>query len=178
MKRRTHAHRNPHLPMDSFQDPSAPVDALPPEVPMGQAMPGQLGQVPVLQPALQAVAPLQAMAHHTTLASGLAFTGSARIEGSVTVAGEVQGDLLLQGAADGHVTVTETGTVVGDISAPNISVLGQTVGLLDASGGRVTLHETASVSGRIRYTHLQVNGADLNAQLERVRPDAEGAGRS
>ena len=38
---------------------------------------------------------------------------------------------------------------------------------------RVSLHASASVSGRIRYTHLQVNGADLNAQLERVRPDSD-----
>jgi len=45
-----------------------------------------------------------------------------------------------------------------------------------AAGGRVSLHDTASVSGRIRYTHLQVNGADLNAQLERVRPEGD-AGR-
>jgi cytoskeletal protein CcmA (bactofilin family) len=164
MKKHRHPPRPPsRTAMDSYHnEAAAPLDEAPPppEVAMGQAMPD-----------------VDAVARHSTLASGLAFTGSARIAGSVTVAGEVQGDLLLQGTPDGHVTVTETGTVVGDITAPNISVLGQTVGVLDASGGRVTLHETASVSGRIRYTHLQVNGADLNAQLERVRPDGEGAGR-
>ena len=167
--------------MDSTYDAPPPEDGLPadpltpPEIALGQSMPAQVMQVPTLQPALQAVAPLDAVARHTTLAQGLSFTGSARISGSVTVAGEVQGNLALQGVPDGHVTVTETGTVVGDITAPNISVLGQTVGVLDASGGRVTLHESASVSGRIRYTHLQVNGADLNAQLERIRPDGEHA---
>lgn len=162
--------------MDSYSDDTpAPEDqdAPAPVVPMGQAMP-DMDRVPTLQPALQAVPQLNALARHSTLADGMAFTGSARIAGSVTVAGEVQGDLLVQGTPDGHVTVTETGTVVGDITAPNISVLGQTVGLLDASGGRVTLHESSSVSGRIRYTQLQVNGADLNAQLERVRQDDVG----
>ena len=178
-----HGRRNePHrTAMDSYPDTPTPADAAAdnapaPWVPLGQTMP-EVDRVPTLQPALQAVKNLDAVASHSTLASGLSFTGSARIIGSVTVAGEVQGDLVLQGSPDGHVTVTETGTVVGDITAPNISVLGQTEGLLDASGGRVTLHETASVSGRIRYTQLQVNGADLNAQLERVRKDGEGAGR-
>jgi len=161
--------------MDSYSDTPAPEDqdAPAPVVPMGQTMP-DVDRVPTLQPALQSVPQLDAVARHSTLAHGIAFTGSARIAGSVTVAGEVQGDLLVQGTPDGHVTVTETGTVVGDITAPNISVLGQTVGVLDASGGRVTLHESSSVSGRIRYTQLQVNGADLNAQLERVRPDDVG----
>ena len=162
--------------MDNYSyDTPAPEDqdAPAPVVPMGQAMP-DVDRVPTLQPSLQAVPQLNALARHSTLADGMAFTGSARIAGSVTVAGEVQGDLLVQGTPDGHVTVTETGTVVGDITAPNISVLGQTVGLLDASGGRVTLHESSSVSGRIRYTQLQVNGADLNAQLERVRLDDVG----
>ena len=174
------------IPMDESnayplpEDPSAPpfdggAGELPaadvPAVPLGQTMP-DVDRVPTLQPALQALAMAPGPAQHSNLAQGLSFTGSAQIVGSITVAGEVQGNLLLADRSDGHVTITETGTVVGDIAAPNISVMGQAVGLLDASGGRVTLHETASVSGRIRYTHLQVNGADLNAQLERVRADA------
>jgi cytoskeletal protein CcmA (bactofilin family) len=164
------------MAMDPLSDNPAPEldDASAPVVPMGQTMP-DVSRVPTLQPALQAVPQLDAVARHSTLAHGMAFTGSARIAGSVTVAGEVQGDLLVQGAPEGHVTITETGTVVGDITAPNISVLGQTVGVLDASGGRVTLHESSSVAGRIRYSQLQVNGADLNAQLERVRTDDAGS---
>ena len=112
----------------------------------------------------------------STLAKGLSFIGNAAVDGSLTVAGEVQGNIQVLEHSSGQVTITETGTVVGDIVARSISVLGQTVGTLDAAGGRVSLHDTASVSGRIRYTHLQVNGADLNAQLERVRPEGD-AGR-
>jgi cytoskeletal protein CcmA (bactofilin family) len=155
----------PPFPDDNGQ-PAAEV----PAIALGQTMP-DVDRVPTLQPAVQALPGVDSALRHSTLASGLSFTGTARIVGSITVAGEVQGDLRLEGSPDGHVTITETGTVVGDISAPNIAVMGQAVGLLDASGGRVTLHESASVSGRIRYTHLQVNGADLNAQLERVRTD-------
>jgi cytoskeletal protein CcmA (bactofilin family) len=139
---------------------------------MGQSMP-ELRALPTLQPMLQALPAVSGDGpRHSTLADGLSFTGSAQISGSLTVAGEVQGNVVVSAQDEGHVTITETGTVVGDITARNISVLGQTEGLLDAAGGRVSLHSTASVSGRIRYTHLQVNGADLNAQLERVRSDA------
>jgi cytoskeletal protein CcmA (bactofilin family) len=149
----------------------------PPEVPMGQAMP-QTQRLPTLLPRMQAVVSPSddtAALRVSTLGPGLSFVGNARIDGSLTVAGEVQGNIELQGSGSGHVTITESGTVVGDVRARNISVLGQTVGTLDATGGRVSLHDTASVSGRIRYTHLQVNGADLNAQLERVRPEGDGA---
>ncbi len=141
-------------------------------IPMGRAMP-DVAEVPVLNEA-PAEWPTGGPSGHSKIGEGLSFTGSARIRGAVTVAGEVQGDLIVQpDQGEGAVTITETGTVVGDIRAQNISVLGATVGTLDAGGGKVTLHETASVSGKIRYTHLQVNGADLNAQLERVRPDGQ-----
>ncbi len=158
--------------------PAAPPAASPtvpdvPQVAMGQAMP-ETRHLPTLLPTMQAIATEgRSSANVSTLGQGLSFIGSARIDGSLTVSGEVQGDIELQGSGSGHVTITQTGTVVGDIHARNISVLGQTVGTLDAAGGRVSLHDTASVSGRIRYTHLQVNGADLNAQLERVRPEGD-----
>jgi cytoskeletal protein CcmA (bactofilin family) len=164
--------------MDANDLPAAADRAEPPAapaVPLGQAMP-DVQRIPTLLPHTQAVPPVAGAAVATrlsTLGPGLSFVGQARIEGSLSVAGEVQGNIELAGG--GHLTIAQTGTVVGDVRALHISVLGQTVGTLDAAGGRVSLHDTASVSGRIRYTHLQVNGADLNAQLERVRPEGDGA---
>lgn len=160
-----------HDTTSPMQDDS---NGAPPSVAMGQTMP-DLDQIPTLLPHQRAVlqehgAPVL---RHSRIAQGLSFTGSAEIDGSVTIAGEMQGDLRVAETTDGSVTITETGTLVGDIRARNISVLGQTVGTLDAGGGRVSLHSSASVSGHIRYSHLQVNGADLNAQLERVRTDGD-----
>ena len=167
--------------MNDLNDPTADADtdgpapaeaaeAAAPEVDLGQTMP-QVRAVPVLSMATPQ--PASGPLRHSMLAQGLSFIGSARVEGSLTVAGEVTGQLDLPAPAHGHVTITETGSVEGDIRARNISVLGRTNGLLDAAGGKVSLHDSASVSGRIRYTHLQVNGADLNAQLERVRPQQD-----
>jgi cytoskeletal protein CcmA (bactofilin family) len=165
---------------DSPAPEEASTESAPAQVPMGQAMPAT-DRVPTLLAHVQAVPAAQDMPlppRVSTLGPGLSFVGSARIDGSLTIAGEVQGNIELEGSGSGHVTVTQSGTVVGDVRARNISVLGQTVGTLDAAGGRVSLHDTASVSGRIRYTHLQVNGADLNAQLERVRPEGDGGSTS
>jgi cytoskeletal protein CcmA (bactofilin family) len=168
------AHHDAPAP-DASEDSPALETTEVPQVPMGQAMP-ETHRLPTLLPTVQAIAAARTGgANVSTLGEGLSFVGSARIDGSLTVSGEVQGDIELEGSGSGHVTITQSGTVVGDIRARNISVLGQTVGTLDAAGGRVSLHDTASVSGRIRYTHLQVNGADLNAQLERVRPEGDGA---
>jgi cytoskeletal protein CcmA (bactofilin family) len=166
---------NGDVPASDTPDASpAPETSEVPQVPMGQSMP-ETHRLPTLITKQAVTAPRAGGTNVSTLGQGLSFVGTAHIDGSLTVSGEVQGDIELEGSGSGHVTITQTGTVVGDIRARNISVLGQTVGTLDAAGGRVSLHDTASVSGRIRYTHLQVNGADLNAQLERVRPDGDGA---
>lgn len=102
------------------------------------------------------------------IAEGVNFVGNAQLSGVCSVGGKVEGNLV---QSPGHritVIVTESGYVKGDIVASNISIMGQTDGLLDATGGSVTLHEASRVSGHVRYNRLQVNGADLNATLEKA----------
>jgi hypothetical protein len=53
--------------------------------------------------------------------------------------------------------------------------MGHTDGILDSGQGEVALHDTASVHGLVRYGRIQVNGADLNATLERVAIQKPGA---
>lgn len=163
-------------PMEQEPDAGAPLTpAQPPSVPLGATMPDP-GLLPTLAPdAAASPAPVDVESpRHTCIASGLSFVGSAVVNGPMTLAGEMHGNLRIAEPGDGLFTVAESGQLLGDARALNISVLGRTQGLLDAAGGKVALHATARVDGHIRYTHLQVNGADLNAQLERVRPDGTG----
>ncbi len=102
------------------------------------------------------------------LAEGLRFEGNAHLGGLCSVGGEFIGNLMQQPDAAACVVVTESGRVTGDITAHRISVMGRTEGVLDAGQGEVTLHDSASVKGLVRYGRIQVNGADLNATLERV----------
>jgi cytoskeletal protein CcmA (bactofilin family) len=141
---------------------------------LGASMPS-LSELPVLHGGAE---PAQTSGRETSpqrssLAAGLSFTGQIRLTGSITVAGTVEGPIRAMDPQDNpsHVLIAPTGSVRGDITARNITVMGTTTGLLDAAGGQVSLHDSAVVSGRIRYSTLQVNGADLNAQLERVRPE-------
>ena len=98
--------------------PPAPDTPEVPQIPMGQAMP-ETHRLPTLLPTAQAVvAAGTGGAHVSTLGQGLSFIGSARIDGSLTVSGEVQGDIELQGSGTGHVTITQTGTVVGCSEPP------------------------------------------------------------
>lgn len=167
---------NDHLDDDDLDRFEPEDDAAGVAVPMGPAQP--LAQaLPVLEPAVQAVpAPVQAPAAvaHSTVGQGMSFVGTVVHPGLFTLAGELKGSVEV---GTGQVTITESGRLEGDAHARTIAVFGQCQGTLDAAGGRVSLHETAVVSGKVRYAHLQVNGADLNAQLERAL-DERGAGPS
>jgi cytoskeletal protein CcmA (bactofilin family) len=99
---------------------------------------------------------------------GITFTGNAALQGTCTIAGQIVGNLKEQAGATSQIVVTETGSVKGDIFSHKVSVMGTCSGTIDASGGSVDLHAKSVVNGHIRYGQLQVNGADLNATLERV----------
>jgi cytoskeletal protein CcmA (bactofilin family) len=142
-------------------------------VPMGPALP--LPQdVPVLAESAELPSTTAQdatdMVRHSTVGEGMTFDGEIVNHGLFTLAGELLGNV---DAGQGQVTITETGCLVGDVHARTIAVFGRSEGTLDAAGGKVSLHDTAVVSGRVRYAHLQVNGADLNAQLERARGDVD-----
>lgn len=175
--------RQPDRSMDNPQDtPNALIEAVEPalgpsspppmEVDVGKAMPpSRPSQLPVLQsegssPELnEGLEPGQA---RSMVAEGMHFVGNAELRGPCSVAGAVEGNLKQATGALVAVVVTETGRVKGDITAQKISVMGHTDGVLDSGEGEVSLHDTASVHGLVRYGRIQVNGADLNATLERV----------
>lgn len=103
---------------------------------------------------------------------GITFTGNAALQGTCTIAGQFMGNMKEQAGATSQIVITETGSVKGDIFSRKVSVMGACNGTIDASGGSVDLHAKSVVSGHIRYGQLQVNGADLNATLERVAKPA------
>ena len=137
---------------------------------VGKAMPPtQPAYLPVLDAQLSAVGGEGAEVR-SLLAEGMRFVGHATLRGPFSVAGLVEGNLSQAHGALASIVVTETGSVKGDIAAHRISVMGHTEGTLDAGEGEVSLHDTADVHGLVRYGRIQVNGANLNATLERVTP--------
>lgn len=130
-------------------------------------------QLPPIASAVPQLAAQQAVATaapsgHSAIAAGMSFQGNAVISGGCMVAGDYTGNLSQAEGAQANVTIAETGHLRGDVKAHQIVVMGKTQGLLDASAGTVTLHETSNVQGHVRYAKLQVNGAELNATLEKA----------
>lgn len=167
--------------------PSSPQDATgfaligskpaePLEVGMGKPLPPAVSTaVPLLRTQTQGLAPARTRGlpppNCTTLAQGLVFTGTARLSGACSIGGTFEGNLSQAPGSQVSVVITESGRFKGDICAQKISVMGHTEGLLDAGMGEVSLHDNAHVQGRVRYGRIVVNGADLNATLERVSGD-------
>lgn len=143
------------------------------QVQVGNALPSMSsGHAPQVQPVVLTDV-VQGLPTRSMVAEGMQFTGSAQLRGPCSIAGVVEGNLTQAMGSEAAVVVTETGRVKGDITAVKISVMGQTDGILDAGQGEVSLHDTARVQGIIRYGRIQVNGADLNATLERALPPGQ-----
>lgn len=175
MNQQTDQNANPwqNSPDDSTQGgvyEASPVSAL--EVPVGNALPPS-SVIPVLQPMntfVDSSPNADGLPSRSMLADGMRFVGNAVLRGPCSIAGQLEGNVMQDHGVEVSVVVTETGRVKGDITAQKISVMGQTDGILDAGQGEVSLHDTARVQGLVRYGRIQVNGADLNATLERANP--------
>ena len=139
-------------------------------VAVGTALPSSASmKLPTLKTEAPTAAQTDASGERQSLiAEGVNFVGNAQLSGVCSVGGKVEGNLVQSPGHSITVIVTESGYVKGDIVASNISIMGQTDGMLDATGGSVTLHDASRVSGHVRYNRLQVNGADLNATLEKA----------
>jgi cytoskeletal protein CcmA (bactofilin family) len=155
-------------PYDNTQASDNTSQAL--EIDVGKPMPStQAAHMPLLSTGSEAPVELpEGSPLRSMVAEGMHFVGNALLRGPCSVAGQVEGNLSQAQDAVVAVVVTETGRVKGDITARKISVMGHTDGILDSGEGEVALHDTASVHGLVRYGRIQVNGADLNATLERV----------
>lgn len=142
------------------------------EVDVGRSMPPPLAQtLPTLAVEGFSHPPIDATDANlvrSLLAEGMQFVGNATLRGPCSIAGHVEGNVAQAPGVQVSVVVTETGRVKGDIVAHKISVMGYTDGLLDSGEGEVSLHDSATVHGLVRYGRIQVNGADLNATLERA----------
>jgi cytoskeletal protein CcmA (bactofilin family) len=153
---------------------------LPPDAPqtldidVGRAMPPSMNlSIPILQPhekPAKSIDATEAFSARSMLAEGMHFVGNAMLRGPLSVAGQLDGNLTQAEGVQVAVVVAQSGRVKGDITAHKISVMGHTEGILDSGQGEVSLHDSASVQGLVRYGRIQVNGADLNATLERVAP--------
>lgn len=165
---------------EASADP-ATEDATPIALPLGAAMPPvETDRLPTLatgQPTRSGDTETAGPAS-SRITDGMSYRGNAQLTGPLSIGGIFEGNVGQRAGSTVSVVVTETGFVTGNITADKVSVMGVVDGLIDAGSGHVALHDGSSISGHVRYGRIQVNGADLNATLERVAGAATGNGRT
>ena len=90
--------------------------------------------------------------------------GDVRFSGGLHVDGKIKGKVTASGDKTSALSVSETGTIEGDVSVPNIVLNGQVVGDVHAQG-KITLAAKARVVGNVYYRILEMEGgAAVNGQ--------------
>ncbi|MDR3417833.1 MAG: polymer-forming cytoskeletal protein [Nevskia sp.] len=92
--------------------------------------------------------------------------GDVRFSGGLHVDGKIKGSVTTLGAdKSASLSVSETGSVEGDVRVPNIMLNGTVIGDVRATE-RLSLAAKARVTGNVYYKVLQMeSGAMINGQL-------------
>ncbi len=108
----------------------------------------------------------------TVIGQGTAITGDVMFAGGLHLDGTIKG--RVSGEADTHstLTVSEQGTIEGDVRVDNLILNGKVIGDVYANE-RVELATNARVSGTVYYRLLEMAmGAEVNGKL--VHSEEEG----
>lgn len=102
---------------------------------------------------------------YTHIKGDISFSGGLRIDGNVV------GNVNAMGDKESVLTLSDLGSIEGEIRVPNLVINGTIVGNVFASE-RVELAPKAKVQGNVYYRMLEmVIGAEVNGQLIRISDD-------
>jgi cytoskeletal protein CcmA (bactofilin family) len=101
----------------------------------------------------------------TVIGQGTAITGDVHFAGGLHLDGMIRGKVSGEADSRSTLTVSEQGTVEGDVRVENLILNGTVTGDVYASE-RVELATNARVSGTVYYRLLEMAmGAEVNGQL-------------
>jgi cytoskeletal protein CcmA (bactofilin family) len=101
----------------------------------------------------------------TLVGSNTEIRGDVLFSGGLHVDGRIKGKVLSMPGDLATLSVSETGSIEGDVSVPMITVNGEVSGNIYA-GDKMTLAPDARVTGNVYYNRLEVQaGAEVNGQL-------------
>ncbi|KRT60224.1 bactofilin family protein, partial [endosymbiont of Ridgeia piscesae] len=97
--------------------------------------------------------------HVTHILGDVTFSGGLHIDGTI------KGNVTSEGGEKAALTVSESGTIEGDVRVTNLMLNGRVIGDVFASN-RVELAPKARVTGTVCYDLLEMSmGAEVNGQL-------------
>ena len=101
----------------------------------------------------------------TVVGQGTEITGDVGFSGGLHLDGKIRGQVLGDSEGGSTLTVSEQGTVEGDVHVENLILNGAVIGDVYASE-RVELASNARVTGTVYYRLLEMAmGAEVNGQL-------------
>ncbi len=104
----------------------------------------------------------------TVIGHGTEIKGDISFSGGLHLDGVIKGNLTTNQDDSATLTVSEDGSIEGDVRVPNVVLNGAVVGDVYACG-RVELAARARVTGTVYYNLLEMAmGAEVNGQLKRV----------
>ncbi len=99
--------------------------------------------------------------------------GDVVFNGGLHVDGKVKGSVISANGGDSLLTLSERGTIEGEVNVPNVVVNGTVIGDVHASG-HVELAAQARIHGNVYYSLIEMAmGAEVNGNL--VHQQAEKA---
>ncbi len=112
------------------------------------------------------------MSIESLVGSKTAVSGNIGFLGGLHVDGYVKGDVEAEPGTDSMLSISEGGTIEGNVSVPNVFLKGTVKGDVTTSN-RVELGPTAKVIGNVYYNLIEMAiGAEINGKLIHREPDA------
>lgn len=104
---------------------------------------------------------------YTHIKGDISFSGGLRIDGSVS------GNINAAGDDNALLTLSEKGTIEGEVRVPNLVINGIVNGNIYAAS-HVELATKARINGNVYYRMLEMAmGSEVNGHLIRAKPDEE-----
>lgn len=102
---------------------------------------------------------------HTHVKGDISFSGGLRVDGSVA------GNIIAAGDNDSVLTLSEQGSVEGEIRVPNVILNGSISGNVHSTE-HIELAPKAKIQGNVYYNLLQMAmGSEVNGQLIHTRDE-------
>ena len=99
--------------------------------------------------------------------------GDIRFSGGLHVDGTIRGNVYADDESESLLTLSEHGTIEGDVKVPNIVLNGAVIGNVYARG-HIELAANARVTGNVYYTLIEMAmGAEVNGNLVHGVSDPE-----
>jgi cytoskeletal protein CcmA (bactofilin family) len=99
--------------------------------------------------------------------------GDVKFAGGLHVDGTVKGNVVAEEDPSSVLTLSETGSIEGDVRVPNIVVNGTVIGDVHAKQ-HIELAPNARITGNVYYSLIEMAmGAEVNGNLVHVAEDME-----